>query len=112
MEIDIKFAEYLNRKGLLEPLIDSYKEWRDKENYPFQLKDKQIMFQSVFRALCDFWSSQGFNKEIDINLITQQAKEIVEEISKEYGLNTREEISNDVIERIEKLKNNEEKNKN
>lgn len=104
MNIDIKFAEYLQRKGLLEPLIDTYREWREAENYPFQLQDKRIIFQSVFKSLCELNATKSLNEEVSIDEIVSQAKAITDDVMKEYGQNIKEKISNDVIERLEKIK--------
>lgn len=48
----LKFAEFLANKGLLNPLINSFKEFRANENYPFILKDQRLFKVACIKALC------------------------------------------------------------
>ena len=48
---NLKFAQYLADKGLLNPIVSSYKDWREQQNYPFTLRDKRVFKVAILKAL-------------------------------------------------------------
>jgi hypothetical protein len=48
----LKFAEFLANKGLLSPLVNSYKDFRSQQNYPYELKDRRLFKVACIKALC------------------------------------------------------------
>ena len=48
---NLKFAQFLADKGLLSPIVSSYKEWREQQNYPFSLKDRRLFKVAILKAL-------------------------------------------------------------
>ena len=77
-----KFAYHLSQTGQLDALVVAYQAFRESQNFPFELKDKRIAIQSVFKGLCELYASRGFDKK---NLkssgeILGEAKGIVENI--------------------------------
>jgi len=78
-----KFADFLADRGMLKALVNAYRQFREKENYPFEIENKRIMKQSVFKGLCEFYASQGFDKEISIKDIIRETEEVVEKLFEE-----------------------------
>ncbi len=48
----LKFAEFLANKGLLTPLVNSYKDFRSQQNYPYEIKDRRLFKVACIKALC------------------------------------------------------------
>jgi len=105
-----KFAYYLSQIGQLDPLVVAYQTFREMQNYPFELKDKRIAIQSVFKGLCELYASRGFNKE-DMKSskeILEESKAIVENIwskkEKDWEKRPEKESTKMVMEKIKKTK--------
>lgn len=98
-----KFAHYISKIGMLEPLINSLKEYREHQNFPFVLAQKRIIKQSVFKALCEYHA--GTAKKPKIDTLLAKTEEIAEKIyGKDPSAST--EIFNDIQEAQKKLKEN------
>lgn len=52
LEVSAKFSKYLAQQGLLIPVVNAYEEYRRLENFPFQVKDKQVFRAAILKALC------------------------------------------------------------
>jgi len=66
--LSAKFAAYLLHKGMLDPLTLAYQEFLERQNFPFELKEKRIAVQAVFKGLCELYASRGFKEEDLISL--------------------------------------------
>ena len=107
LQLSAKFANYLSSVGILETLVNSLKIYRERENYVFQLQDKRIVRQSVFKALCEFYASQGFNKEVDIEKILEETQKVAERL---YG-DKPETVAEEIVKEIKKAKKRSKKSK-
>jgi hypothetical protein len=101
LTLSAKFSNYLAKIGILEPLINCLKQYRDHQNYPFVLSQKRIIKQSVFKALCEYYSNSPKKPKVDTLLA--KVEEIAEKI---YGKDpmASEEIFKDIQEAQKKLK--------
>jgi len=74
-----KFSYFLNQTGQLDALVIAYQTFREQQNYPFELKEKRIAVQAVFKGLCELYASRGFDEKklITSDKILEEAKEIV-----------------------------------
>ena len=74
-----KFSYFLNQTGQLDALVVAYQTFREQQNYPFELKEKRIAVQAVFKGLCELYASRGFDEKklITSDKILEEAKEIV-----------------------------------
>lgn len=97
--LSAKFADYLRNIGMLEALVNALKIYRERENYVFQLQDMRIIKQSVFKGLCEFYASQGFNKEVDIEKILQETEEVAKRLYGERPKSVSEEITTEIKKR-------------
>ena len=84
LELSAKFAHFLNQQGMLDSLVIAYQSFRESQNFPFELKEKRIATQAVFKGLCEFYASRGFKGEklVSSDEILKEAREIVENIWK------------------------------
>ena len=71
-----KFAYHLSRIGILTPLVHAFRQFRSNENYPFELEQKRIIKQSLFKALVEHYKG----KEVDIDTILEKAEELSDRI--------------------------------
>jgi len=115
--ISPKLAYFLNRQGMLDALIIAYQAFREQQNYPFEIKDKRIAIQSVFKGLCELYASRGFDEKklITSEEILEEANRIVEEIwqpkEKMWEKRPETESGKMVKEKIDEEKKKAEKNK-
>lgn len=71
LRISAKFAHHLARLGMLMPLVNALRAFRDRENYPFYLEQKRIIKQAVLKAIgnekltLQKISSEKFQKKLD-----------------------------------------------
>jgi len=117
LQLSAKFAYFLNQTGQLDALVVAYQGFREAQNFPFELKERRIATQAVFKGLCELYASRGFNKE-DLKSsdeILKEAKEIVKNIwdTKEeiWEKRPEKESTKMVTEKIEKTKKEQSKNK-
>ena len=101
LHLSPKFANYLAKIGLLEPLINCLKQHRERQNYPYVLNQKRIIKQSVFKALCEYHA--GSSKKPKIDTLLAKTEEIADKI---YGKDpmVSEEIFKDIQEAQKNLK--------
>ena len=77
---NLKFAEFLANKGLLTPIVASYKEYRNQQNYPYELKDKRLFKVACIKALCQ-------RQDIEIEKIDAIAGNMVKDLYEENIIN-------------------------
>lgn len=53
LNISAEFADFLNKQGQLEALVWAYKQFRDRQNYPFYQRDKNIIKQTLIKAIAE-----------------------------------------------------------
>jgi len=117
LQLSAKFANYLSKVGLLEPLVNALKIYREKENYIYELESKRIIRQSLAKPYADILGKLSFGgdlektkkefsqlKEILLEAIEKDAGRIYGEKPKTVG----EEIT---MEMLKKAKANQEKKK-
>ena len=80
LQLSAKFANYLAKLGMLEPLVNGLKLFREYQNYPFVLAQKRIIKQSVFKALCEYYV--GGAKKPKVDTLLDKVEQIAEKI---YG---------------------------
>ena len=56
-----EFAEYLRKNGQLEPLIWALKDFKERQNFPFQETDKRIIKQSLMKAYTELLGKLSFS---------------------------------------------------
>ena len=85
LQISPKFAYFLNRQGMLDALIIAYQTFREQQNFPFEIKEKRIAVQAVFKGLCELYASNESFKKNPFNSkdIFKEANEIVNELWEE-----------------------------
>lgn len=117
LHLSPKFAYFLGQQGMLDPLVTAFQTFREAQNYPFELKDKRIATQAVFKGLCEFYASLGFKegKLVSSEDILKEAKEVVENIwkaeSKTFEKRPEKESTKMVEEKIEKINKEQDKDK-
>ena len=110
LQLSAKFAYFLNQAGQLDALVIAYQTFREGQNYPFELKDRRIAVQSVFKGLCELYASRGFTEKdlITSKKILEEAKGIVKEIwdtkEKDWEKRPEKESTKMVMEKLEKAK--------
>lgn len=84
LSLSPKFSYFLNRQGMLDALVIAYQTFREQQNFPFEIKEKRIATQAVFKGLCELYASRGFDekKPITSKDILEEANEIVDNIWK------------------------------
>ena len=100
LNISPKFAGYLMNTGMLEALVNALKQFREKENYPFILAQQRIVKQSVFKALCDYYSNA--EKKPSLKKLTEETEDIAKQF---FGESPRvaQEIFDEVQDKIKKI---------
>jgi len=63
LELSAKFAYFLNRQGMLDALVIAFQTFREQQNFPFEIKEKRIATQAVFKGLCELYASRGFDEK-------------------------------------------------
>lgn len=117
LHISPKFAYHLNKQGMLDALVIAYQAFRETQNFPFEIKERRIAVQAVFKGLCELYASRGFKEEnlISSKEILKEAKEIVEKIwtldEKMWERKPEKESTKMVTEKIEGLKKEQNKDK-
>lgn len=117
LHLSPKLAYFLNQQGMLDALIVAYVTFREQQNYPFELKEKRIAVQAVFKGLCELYASRGFDQKelISSDKILEEARGIVKKFwdSKEETWEKRpeKESTKMVTEKIEKTKKEQSKDK-
>jgi len=117
LDLSPKFAHFLSEQGMLDSLVIAFQSFREAQNYPFELKDKRIATQAVFKGLCEFYASRGFkdDKLVSSKEILEEAKEVVENIwkteSKTWEKRPEKESTKMVEKKIEKEKKEQDKDK-
>lgn len=112
-----KFSYYLNQQGMLDALVIAYQTFREQQNYPFELKEKRIAVQAVFKGLCELYASRGFDEKklITSDKILEEAKEVVKKFwdlkEETWEKRPEKESTKMVTEKIEKVKKEQSKNK-
>mgnify|MGYP001560363573 CR=1 FL=1 len=101
-----EFAYRLSKIGMLEALIHEYRKFKEDNNYPFELNDKRIIRQTIFKGLCDYYGNIG--KKTTIEQILKQIDKIADEIYGEKPKNTAEITMEELREYQEKIKKNQE----
>jgi hypothetical protein len=84
----LKFAEFLANKGLLSPLVNSYKDFRSQQNYPYELKDRRLFKVACIKALC-------LRQDINIEDIENFADKMVKNL---YGEEKVDKLVIDLME--------------
>lgn len=100
LELSPKFARYLAEGGLLTPLVNALEQYRKKQNYPFELKDRRIFRSAALKALCqrselsldkiemyaDKWTDEMYDTPPDKEPTDERVVKIMKEnkISNEY----------------------------
>ena len=97
--LSAKFADYLREIGLLEPLVNALKIYREKQNFPFELKDKRIMKMAIFKGLTDYYGQA--KKKPSVEKILKRTEEITERL---YGKEKPKTVGEEVVEKSEKTK--------
>lgn len=100
-----KFAEHLAHQGMLQPIVNALKQYREKQNFPFVLAQKRIIKQAVFKALCDLYS--GSAKKPKADTILKTAESVADRIYGKDPSSASEEIMKQL--KVEKEKTAEEK---
>jgi len=95
--LSAKFSDYLREIGMLEALINALKIYREKENYPFELKDKRIMKMAIFKGLCDYFS--GNPKKPTVEKILERTEQIAERL---YGKERPKTVGEEIIKGFKK----------
>ena len=94
LELSPKFAEFLSGIGLLKPVVNAYKDFRSRENFPYEVKDKRIFRTAILKALC-----QRADLSIeDIELLTEKWTEEM------YDAYPTEKVGKEIDELMEKHK--------
>lgn len=76
LELSPKFSLYLEKQGLLEPLVNALKQFREKENYPFLIEKKQIAYEAFLKSLLE---SRGYTVQKAKEIAWQMVKEMFED---------------------------------
>ena len=117
LQLSAKFAYFLNQQGMLDALVISYQTFREQQNYPFELKEKRIAVQAVFKGLCELYASRGFDEKklITSDKILKETKEVVKKFwdlkEETWEKRPEKESTKMVTEKIEKIKEEQSKNK-
>lgn len=117
LHLSPKFANYLRSKGQLEALVNSLKQFRERQNYPFELKDKRIIRQSLGKIYGEILGKLSFSGEVkNVKKEFQEIKKfLLEEIEKDvdrvYGVKPKttgqeilEEATKESKKEFEKIK--------
>ena len=91
-----KFANYLREIGMLEALINALKIFRARENYPFELEQRRIVKQSVFKGLCDYYGKS--QKKPSVEKILERTEEIADRL---YGKERISTVGEEVVRKYE-----------
>ena len=97
-----KFADHLRKIGMLEALINAFKSYRERENFPFVEEQKRIIKQAVFKGLCDYYGQAA--KKPTVEKILERTEEIANRL---YGKMPKT-VGEEVVEGFEKDKEKEE----
>lgn len=83
--LSAKFAHYLSKRGMLDGLVNTYKDYKTEQGYPFELKDKRIIRQSLGKIYGEILGKLSFSGEIkDVKKEFREMKEfLLEEIEKD-----------------------------
>lgn len=117
LQLSAKFAYFLNQQGMLDALVISYQTFREQQNFPFELKERRIAVQAVFKGLCELYASRGFDEKklITSDKILEEAKEVVKKFwdlkEETWEKRPEKESTKMVTEKIEKVKKEQSKNK-
>jgi len=95
-----KFANYLREIGMLEALINALKIFRERENYPFELEQRRIVKQAVFKGLCDYYGKGA--KKPSVEQILKRTEEIADRLYGKMPKTVGEEITEEISKKKEK----------
>ena len=109
--LSAKFADYLREIGLLEPLVNALKIYREKQNFPFELKDKRIIKQALAKPYADLMGKlveKGTNKvNLKKNFLDLKnfiMEEVIKDAERVYGKEKPKTVGEEVVEKSEKTK--------
>lgn len=94
LQLSAKFSEYLASKGQLSALVGSLRQFREKENYIYELESKRIIKQSLTKSYAEILSQiiMTENPENIEKVFQIRKKLILDEVEKDtdiiYGRKT------------------------
>jgi len=111
--LSAKFQYYLFNKGLLIPLLEEYNKFMENQNYPFQMKEKNIAMQAVLKPMIDRYFEMNFKgkkTKVTAKEMVEMAQKIVDELypkhrprtPKEQAIKDMKDMKIDAIKRAKK----------
>lgn len=65
LEFSPEFSQYLESKGILEALNWAHREFKEHQNYPYELQDKRIIKQSLIKSYSELMGHLFFTDNIE-----------------------------------------------